>query len=256
MADSKISALTALTGANLVAADIFPVVDVSATTAGSKSMLASEVVIGLSSLGLVTGPASATDNAIVRFDGTTGKLVQTSAVTIADTTGAMTIAGGTATASTPLLVLTQTWNNAGVTFQGMTFNVTNTTSNIASQFADFQVGGVSQIQLRRDGQVWSGAGLGRFNGLDINFGGYGGLNWYTGGAFSVVGVSLVATVAQLAIQGASGSAGACLQFTEMTSPAAPATNNVVIFAEDSGGGKTRLMARFATGATQQLAIEP
>lgn len=37
--------------------------------------------------GDVEGPASATDNAIVRFDGTTGKLVQNSAVTIADTTG-------------------------------------------------------------------------------------------------------------------------------------------------------------------------
>ena len=37
--------------------------------------------------GDVVGPASATDNAVVRFDGTTGKLVQNSAVTIADTTG-------------------------------------------------------------------------------------------------------------------------------------------------------------------------
>ncbi len=39
--------------------------------------------------GDVVGPASATDNAIVRFDSTTGKLVQNSAVTIADTTGSM-----------------------------------------------------------------------------------------------------------------------------------------------------------------------
>lgn len=37
----------------------------------------------------VTGPASATDNAVARFDGTTGKLVQNSVVTIADTTGNM-----------------------------------------------------------------------------------------------------------------------------------------------------------------------
>ena len=43
--------------------------------------------------GDVVGPASATDNAVVRFDGTTGKLVQNSAVTVADTTGNMT--GGT-----------------------------------------------------------------------------------------------------------------------------------------------------------------
>lgn len=37
--------------------------------------------------GDVVGPASATDNAVVRFDGTTGKLIQNSAVIIADTTG-------------------------------------------------------------------------------------------------------------------------------------------------------------------------
>lgn len=36
------------------------------------------------SLGDVVGPASATDNAIVRYDGTTGKLIQNSAVTIDD----------------------------------------------------------------------------------------------------------------------------------------------------------------------------
>lgn len=41
----------------------------------------------LSGTGDVVGPASATDNAICRFDSTTGKLVQNSAVTVADTTG-------------------------------------------------------------------------------------------------------------------------------------------------------------------------
>ena len=40
--------------------------------------------------GDVTGPASSTDNAIARFDGTTGKIIQNSAVTVADTTGDMT----------------------------------------------------------------------------------------------------------------------------------------------------------------------
>lgn len=40
--------------------------------------------------GDVVGPASATDNAIVRYDGTTGKLIQNSAATIADTSGNIT----------------------------------------------------------------------------------------------------------------------------------------------------------------------
>ena len=46
------------------------------------------------------------------------------------------------------------------------------------------------------------------------------------------------------------------QLTEMTAPAAPAANSVRIYAEDNGAGKTRLMALFATGAAQQIAIEP
>lgn len=46
------------------------------------------------------------------------------------------------------------------------------------------------------------------------------------------------------------------QLTEMTAPAAPATNSVRIYAEDNGAGKTRLMALFATGAAQQISIEP
>ena len=47
-----------------------------------------------------------------------------------------------------------------------------------------------------------------------------------------------------------------LSFIEQTAPAAPAANGVYIYAEDDGAGKTRLMARFATGAAQQIAIEP
>jgi hypothetical protein len=41
------------------------------------------------SSGDVVGPASSTDNALARFDGTTGKLIQNSVVTIADSTGNM-----------------------------------------------------------------------------------------------------------------------------------------------------------------------
>lgn len=47
-----------------------------------------------------------------------------------------------------------------------------------------------------------------------------------------------------------------LRLAEVTAPAAPAANTVIIYAQDNGGGKTQLMARFPTGAAQQLAIEP
>jgi len=47
-----------------------------------------------------------------------------------------------------------------------------------------------------------------------------------------------------------------LEIGERTAPSAPATNAVRIYAEDNGSGKTRIMALFATGAAQQIAIEP
>ena len=51
-------------------------------------------------------------------------------------------------------------------------------------------------------------------------------------------------------------AGSSFNGTEITTPAAPAANGYKIYAEDNGAGKTRLMVLFATGAAQQIAIEP
>jgi hypothetical protein len=60
----------------------------------------------------------------------------------------------------------------------------------------------------------------------------------------------------LALLNSAATAGSSLEMTEMTAPSAPAANGVRIYAEDDGAGKTRLMALFATGAAQQIAIEP
>jgi hypothetical protein len=60
----------------------------------------------------------------------------------------------------------------------------------------------------------------------------------------------------LSLRGISGGVGGSFELWEMTAPAAPTANRVRIYAEDDGTGKTRLMARFATGAAQQIAIEP
>lgn len=43
--------------------------------------------VAISTYGFVVGPASATDNAVARYDGTTGKLIQNSGVTISDLDG-------------------------------------------------------------------------------------------------------------------------------------------------------------------------
>jgi hypothetical protein len=60
--------------------------------------------------GAAAGPASATDSAAARFDGVTGKLLQDSALLIADTTGALSRSG-----------------NGGISVQG-----TNTNDNAAA----------------------------------------------------------------------------------------------------------------------------
>ena len=44
--------------------------------------------------------------------------------------------------------------------------------------------------------------------------------------------------------------------SEMTAPAAPSANTARIYAVDNGSGKTQLMVIFASGAAQQIAIEP
>lgn len=80
---------------------------VTLTTGGSTSSFlnASGAYSTPGGGGDVVGPASSTDNAVVRFDSTTGKLIQNSTVTIADTTG--NIAG--------FQVLTFTGSTSGTT---------------------------------------------------------------------------------------------------------------------------------------------
>ena len=66
--------------------------------------------------GDVTGPASSTDNAIARFDGTTGKLIQNSVTTIDDTgaiTGITTLAASTSV-TTPIVLAS---NSAGLSLK-------------------------------------------------------------------------------------------------------------------------------------------
>jgi hypothetical protein len=95
MANSKISALT--DGNPAQSGDEIPIARSGANykiTAGSIASLGGDV----------DGPASATDNAVARFDGTTGKLIQNSAITIEDD-GSMVIPANSTNAG---LRITQT----------------------------------------------------------------------------------------------------------------------------------------------------
>jgi len=85
------------------------------------------------------------------ISGTTGTFTTLTATPSSGS--ALTLTGGTVTASAPLISATQTWNDGAVTFTGLLVNVTNTTSASASLLASFQVGGTSVANIRRDGRV-------------------------------------------------------------------------------------------------------
>ncbi len=89
-----------------------------------------------------------------------------------------TLAGGTVTASSPVLTVTQTWNSAGTTFTGKVTNITDTASAAASKIEDWQVGGVTKAWLRKDGRVFS------TSSFFIDNGGYAGFS-IAGNAISV-----------------------------------------------------------------------
>ena len=101
--------------------------------------------------GDMNGPASATDNAIVRFDGTGGKTVQNSAVTIADTTGAIAGASSlTAPASTDLTL------TGGSTGASLVLGATSTGQGVLTTSGS-AVGSLNfQLQVRESGGTAKG----------------------------------------------------------------------------------------------------
>tara|TARA_R110000868_G_scaffold143263_5_gene361237 strand:- start:9357 stop:11444 length:2088 start_codon:yes stop_codon:yes gene_type:complete len=106
-------------------------------------------------------PSSANLRAVVSDETGTGVLVFATAptltgpVTLTEAVGssALTITGATQTASFPALNITQTWNNAAVTFTGVYFNVTNTSSATGSLLLSLQVGATDVFKVSRRGVV-------------------------------------------------------------------------------------------------------
>jgi len=155
--------------------------------------------------GDVVGPASATDNAVARFDGTTGKLIKNSAATIADTTGDITAGkynGLTVSTTTGTFTLTNgktfavqnTVTLAGTDSTTMTFPATTTTLaglGIAQTFtADQTIAG--NLTMNGQGDV-------RFADADSS-------NWV---AFQ--GASTIASNVTWTLPSADGTSGQVLQ---------------------------------------------
>lgn len=96
MADKKITALTALTGANTASTDVFPVVDVSATE--TKKITAAELAAAIAVIGLNAGEGVPTKihgielpaSHMIRFEGATDNDFETF-LTVVDPTADRTL---------------------------------------------------------------------------------------------------------------------------------------------------------------------
>ena len=115
--------------------------------------------------GDVVGPASATDNAITRFDGTTGKLIQNSVVTVSDTgavTGFTTLSASTSV-TTPIVQASNSGglalkNSAGTTQMSvgagggdnMSINVSTNLNGTNSQI-DISPTGTGHVHIKPSG---------------------------------------------------------------------------------------------------------
>jgi len=201
----------------------------------------------------------------------------------------LTVAQGALTDPVTGLNLTATWNDAADTFHLDDADVTDTASAASSTLLRRRVGGSDRFRVTKAGTIevknrlgfidYAGASIG-LNGLGLDFFTQGqrfcGIKDGSGGGFAVSMAhgyafsghpdqwSLAALdlflkrseAGILRITADTGTAGAALEGFERTAPSAPAANGYRIYAEDDGSGKTRLMVRFATGAAQQIAIEP
>jgi hypothetical protein len=95
-----------------------------------------------------------------------------------NTTRSLTITGATVTTDTPVLSWTQTWNAGAVTFNGLSFNITDTSSATASSLIRTQVGGVDRFVVRKDGAVITGSWAGTT--IPATAGGTGQSSWVAG----------------------------------------------------------------------------
>lgn len=67
--------------------------------------------------------------------------------------GALNFATGTITASRPSINITQTWNNAAVTFEADVVNITNTASASGSTLLSRKIGGVNKFVVDKTGSI-------------------------------------------------------------------------------------------------------
>ncbi len=150
--------------------------------------------------------------------------------------GPVTLSGGTANGVAYLNGSKVLTTGGTLTYNGTTLAVTGSISATGTVTAqDFEIPGDNFIRSSNGGAVSSGFLLKGSTGEIIPYFGTTPFGSWTGAGLAV---------------------GGYFAGTEQTAPAAPAANGYRMFAQDNGAGKTQLMVIFATGAAQQIAIEP
>lgn len=159
-----------VTSVALSAPAIFSVAGSPITTAGTLAVTLATQTANLVWAGPTGGGAAQpTFRALVNADfPTSGVVAGTYPVVTVNaqgliTAGSASFASGTIVASAPW-TFTQTWNNAGVTFNGILENITDTASNAASLLMDLQVAAASKWKVTKAGNV-TAAGTGTYAGL-------------------------------------------------------------------------------------------
>jgi hypothetical protein len=73
------------------------------------------------------------------------------------TIGKLKLDSGIVNTSSPVLDLSQTWNNSGVTFTGLKLNATDTASGGSSLISDFQVNNIGVFGVAKNGNITVGS---------------------------------------------------------------------------------------------------
>lgn len=110
----------------------------------------------LGGTGSITGYSSPSTYRIIATNGSTTFTLGNNVTGAALTTTAGTPTGLTYVFTSPLIDLTQTWNNTNVAFTGLRFNVTDTASNALALLLDLQVSGVTKFRVDKSGNVGIG----------------------------------------------------------------------------------------------------
>jgi hypothetical protein len=137
-----------------------------------------------------------------------------------------------------------------------TFNVYNTYTSGSVYERGFMRWASNVLEIGTEHVGASSRSLAIKPSNEFQFGGAGAVQWRSDGSKLFPATTNNQDIGTSALRIKNQFIAGYQELLEMTAPSAAIANGVRIYAEDDGAGKTRLMALFASGAAQQIAIEP